>query len=136
MTCDMFDMWWIISTKCVASCCLDNLETWFASLSTTAYILRSALNKQTSQCGISYFYHISVLLKKGTKIVSSIFRLLQLPLRCELLKLFCCQYDTLMWQAYMTWHSSYLKVSFSLSSFSRRDYNNFSYGLHSPLKLD
>lgn len=134
MTCDMFDMWWIISTM--------RRQLLFRQFRDMArlpvYCLHTKISfKQTNipVWNILLLSH-SVLLKKGTKIVSSIFRLLQLPLRCELLKLFCCQYDTLMWQAYMTWHSSYLKVSFSLSSFSRRDYNNFSYGLHSPLKLD
>ena len=68
MTCDMFDMWWIISTT--------RRQLLFRQFRDMArlpvYCLHTKIsfkqtNKQTSQRGISYFYH-NVLLKSKPKL--------------------------------------------------------------------
>ena len=94
-------------TRYTVASCLDNLERAACLPISTAYILRSALNQQTSQCGKSYFHHE---VYKPNLIEHA----LNAIIASTDAKMFC-QSDTVQL-------SSHLKISFS--SF-RRDYDNF-----------
>ena len=98
-------------TRYMVASCLDNLERTACLPISTAYILRSALNQQTSQCGKSYFHH-EVYLKANQILL--IKHASDAIIASTDAKMFC-QSDTVQL-------SSHLKISFS--SF-RRDYDNF-----------
>ena len=61
----------VLRTCYIVASCLDNLERTACLPISTAYILRSALNQQTSQCGKSYFDH-EVYLKANQILLSTL----------------------------------------------------------------
>lgn len=100
----------VLRTRYMVASCLDNLERMACLPISTAYILRSALNQQTSLGGKSYFHH-EVYLKANQILLST------LRTQSLLLQMQRCFVNLTPVQL-----SSHLKISFS--SF-RRDYDNF-----------
>jgi len=95
--CDMWHVWDVMDLN-DASCCLDNLETWSAFLS-IAYILRSALNKQTN-IPVEYLTFVMFYLKTNQNYIFQ---------TSDASKMRSSQFFVVN---LTFWHSSYLKFSF------------------------